>query len=229
MTKIANRVKAGRFALVHGEAGRQSSKEYNSWRGMIARCYNTNAKGYRRYGGRGIVVCDRWRYGEEGLTAYQCFLADMGRRPTPKHSIDRFPDNDGPYNPDNTRWATMPEQAHSSRGNPSPNRGRRRGPRVAFDKIAEGLTEALEITRGAAKPYKLHVPPEIDVAGIRDKLHLSQEDFAAHFGFTVNQIRDWEQGRSRPLGGVRAYLMIIDQDPKRVVALLRAVATSHAA
>jgi putative transcriptional regulator len=97
----------------------------------------------------------------------------------------------------------------------------------AFDKIAEGLNEALSIARGETKPYKLHVPPEIDVPRIRRKLHLSQEDFAAIFGFTVNQIRDWEQGRSRPLGGVRAYLMIIDGSPKQVLALLRAVASSR--
>jgi putative transcriptional regulator len=45
--------------------------------------------------------------------------------------------------------------------------------------------------------------------------------FAAVFGFTVNQIRDWEQGRCRPIGGARAYLMLIDTDPKRIMKLLR--------
>jgi putative transcriptional regulator len=91
----------------------------------------------------------------------------------------------------------------------------------AFDKIAEGLGEVLAIARGEAKPGKLHIPVEIDVKSIRAKLALPQDDFAALFGFTVNQIKDWEQGRSRPLGGVRAYLMIIDRDPKSVLALLR--------
>jgi putative transcriptional regulator len=91
----------------------------------------------------------------------------------------------------------------------------------AFDKIAEGLTEALAIARGKAKPAKLHIPPELDVSAIRGKIGLSQDDFATAFGFTVNQIRDWEQGRSRPLGGVRAYLMIIDRDPNGVLSLLR--------
>jgi putative transcriptional regulator len=60
---------------------------------------------------------------------------------------------------------------------------------------------------------------------IRTKIGLSQDDFATAFGFTVNQIRDWEQGRSRPLGGVRAYLMIIDRDPNGVLNMLRAVKT----
>jgi putative transcriptional regulator len=61
------------------------------------------------------------------------------------------------------------------------------------------------------------------------KLELSQDDFAAHFGFTVNQIRDWEQGRSRPIGGVRAYLMMIERDPAGVLALLRSASVKKAA
>jgi putative transcriptional regulator len=92
----------------------------------------------------------------------------------------------------------------------------------AFDKIMEGLNEALAVARGEAKPAKLHVPPEINVRDIRGKLRLSQEDFASVFGFTINQIKDWEQGRARPLGGVRAYLMIIDRDPEAVIKILRA-------
>jgi putative transcriptional regulator len=90
----------------------------------------------------------------------------------------------------------------------------------AFDKIADGLKEAIAIARGVKKPAKLFVPPELDVRAIRGKLDLSQEDFASTFGFTVHQIRQWEQGRSRPLGAVRAYLMIIDRDPRRVLELL---------
>jgi putative transcriptional regulator len=94
----------------------------------------------------------------------------------------------------------------------------------AFDKIAAGLNEALEIARGNAKPSKLYVPQEIDVRAIRRKLELSQDDFAAEFGFTINQIRDWEQERTRPLGGVRAYLLMIQSRPKEVVKILREIA-----
>lgn len=99
----------------------------------------------------------------------------------------------------------------------------------AFDKIAAGLGEALEVARGNAKPSKLYVPPEISVRSIRQKLELSQDDFAAEFGFTINQIRDWEQGRTRPLGGNRAYLMIIQRDPKAVLGILRSVASKRRA
>jgi putative transcriptional regulator len=99
----------------------------------------------------------------------------------------------------------------------------------AFDKIAAGLQEALEVARGNAKPSKLHVPPEINVRSIRQKLDLSQDDFAAEFGFTINQIRDWEQGRTRPLGGNRAYLIIIQRDPAAVLSILRSVAKQRTA
>jgi putative transcriptional regulator len=88
-------------------------------------------------------------------------------------------------------------------------------------RLIEAAREAVAIARGEKRPARLHIPPEINVRGIRLKLELSQDDFAAKFGFTTNQIKDWEQGRSRPLGGVRAYLMIIQKDPKTVSKILR--------
>lgn len=91
----------------------------------------------------------------------------------------------------------------------------------AFDKIAAGLSEAIAIARGEAKPAKLFVPPEIDVQKIRSKVQMSQDQFASTFGFTLHQIRQWEQRRVRPLDAARAYLMIIDRDPKAVADLLR--------
>ncbi len=93
--------------------------------------------------------------------------------------------------------------------------------RRAFDKIAEGLTEALAIARGEAEPARVNVPQEIDVRAIRSKTRLSQDAFASAFGFTVHQIRQWEQGRNRPLGAMRAYLMFIEHDPAGVLASLR--------
>ena len=99
----------------------------------------------------------------------------------------------------------------------------------AFEKISEGLTEVLAISRGDTHPAKLHVPTQIDVRAIREKLHQSQDEFAATFGFSLNQIRDWEQDRSRPIGGVRAYLMLINHEAQAVIKLLRSSSKKKAA
>lgn len=90
----------------------------------------------------------------------------------------------------------------------------------AFDKIAAGLNDAIAIARGEVAPARPHVPSELDVRAIRSGTGLSQADFAYRFGFTADQIKAWEQGRSRPLGGVRAYLMMIEADHEAVAAML---------
>lgn len=93
----------------HGEAKRGlCSTEYNSWAAMIQRCLNKNRKKYPNYGGRGIKVCDRWRL------SFIDFLADMGRKPSPKHSLDRI-NNDGNYEPGNCKWSTNKEQSNNRR------------------------------------------------------------------------------------------------------------------
>jgi putative transcriptional regulator len=92
----------------------------------------------------------------------------------------------------------------------------------ARDEIAVGLQEAIAVARGDAKPARLHVRQELDVKAIRMKTGLSQKTFAYSFGFTMEQIRSWEQGRARPLGGVRAYLLMIDTAHEAVAKILEA-------
>jgi hypothetical protein len=79
------------------------STEYTIWENMVSRCTNKNNPRYDRYGGRGIKVCDRWR-------AFENFLVDVGSRPSSEHTLDRYPDNDGHYEPGNVRWATRKQQ-----------------------------------------------------------------------------------------------------------------------
>jgi hypothetical protein len=74
---------------------------------MIKRCTNPNTKAYNDYGGRGIKVADRWRHD------FGAFLEDVGKRPSSSYSLDRYPNNDGNYEPGNTRWATKKQQAAS--------------------------------------------------------------------------------------------------------------------
>lgn len=98
--------------LKHGHTvGSMHTRVYSCWHGIIQRCTNPKASGYRRYGGRGIQVCDRWR------ESFDNFLADMGDPPTPAHSIDRYPDKDGHYEPGNCRWATPKEQGNNTNAN----------------------------------------------------------------------------------------------------------------
>ena len=94
----------------HGCSGK--TDEYITWASMQGRCGNPNNQKYYRYGGRGIRVCDRWQ--EPNGQGFINFLADMGHRPSKKHSIDRI-DNDGHYEPSNCKWNTNSNQARNRR------------------------------------------------------------------------------------------------------------------
>lgn len=112
------------------------SPEHIAWVGMKGRCLNKNHKHYAHYGARGIVVCDRW------LDSFENFFADMGPRPSPKHSIDRI-DVNGNYEPRNCRWATWKEQARNKRNNV---RITVRGRSLCAAEIAEMMQENKRMT-----------------------------------------------------------------------------------
>lgn len=95
--------------LKHGHArlGR-ATPEYKAWAAAIERCTNPKKRNWNRYGGRGVAVCEEWLY------SFEEFLAHVGLRPSSRHSLDRYPNNDGNYEPGNVRWATPEEQGRNT-------------------------------------------------------------------------------------------------------------------
>lgn len=99
-------------AKYHAQWGRMV--ERTAWRSMLSRCHNPKNRSWQDYGGRGILVCDRWRY------SFDNFYADIGKRPTgrtgnkSKFSLDRI-NNEGNYEPGNCRWATTKQQMNNRR------------------------------------------------------------------------------------------------------------------
>lgn len=89
--------------VTHGHTSKgRKSPEYFCWNSMKQRCLNLKSPAFKDYGGRGIIICDRW------VKSFESFLADMGPRP-PDHSLDRT-DPNGNYEPSNCKWATQHEQ-----------------------------------------------------------------------------------------------------------------------
>lgn len=96
-----------RLNFKHGQA--KKTVEYTAWLNMKVRCLNPKCDKFKFYGGRGITICRRW------IESFETFFADVGPRPGPEYSLDRYPDNDGNYQPGNVRWATKDEQSVNRR------------------------------------------------------------------------------------------------------------------
>lgn len=93
-----------------------------------------------------------------------------------------------------------------------------------YEGIKAGLEDALAYAKGAAdlSQYKVHIPEDLDVKAIREGTGLTQEAFALRYGFNLARLRDLEQKRTRPDSVVRAYLLVIQRNPKAVKEALAA-------
>jgi hypothetical protein len=141
--------------LSHGHSRRgKRSAEYACWLDIKRRCLNPSFKHFEYYGGRGIKICARW------ANSFENFLADVGKRPSPRHSIDRYPNNNGDYKPGNVRWATRQEQIDNRRNTPHVKFRGRKAP-ISFVCRELGLnrnTVFMRISRGW-KPEDAITPP----------------------------------------------------------------------
>lgn len=144
---------------VHGST---RSALYTIWRQMISRCHSRSNRAFANYGGRGIEVCRRWRYGAGRKHGFECFKIDMGPRPSPAHTLDRKKNHRG-YSPANCRWATRTEQARNRRTTAFVQY---RGARIAVADLAEryGLSRSLLMQRldgGMKIEEAILLPPRV--------------------------------------------------------------------
>jgi len=84
------------------------------------------------------------------------------------------------------------------------------------ESILRGARQALAYAQGVREGFVAHVPEKVDVAAIRKRLGLSQAEFAVRFGFRLDAVQNWEQGRRRPEGAARAFLRVIEREPAAV-------------
>lgn len=176
-------------ACVFGNTGKMASK--SAWSDMKDRCYNPNNAKYQIYGGRGIEVCDRWR------NSYEAYRNDMGPRPTdeeqngrPIYTVDRYPDKDGNYEPDNCRWADPKEQ---SRNRNNTVWTEYQGRKITVDELSEisGVRRALIYRRvlSGKSGDDLIKPPHVGKV-IIEGVEYIVEELSKKYGVPGNTIRD---------------------------------------
>ena len=96
-----------------------------------------------------------------------------------------------------------------------------------FGDMMQGLDEVEEFLAGKTVGYRVSVPEEIDVRAIRKRLHMTQAEFSAAFGFSLDAVKHWEGGRRTPEASARAFLTVISKNPAAVLGALHPVAVTR--
>lgn len=176
----------------------QHPAEYRTWANMKYRCFNPRAKQWPGYGGRGITVCDRW------ADSFFAFLADVGPRPSPLHSIDRFPNNNGNYEPGNCRWATSLEQSERKRstvlvewrGQLMPLKWAARDAEVTYECVLRRLRVGMALEEAITAPKRQSRLTDGDIIAIRESGD-SQKQLAARYDIDPSHISRIRSGEYR--------------------------------
>lgn len=172
--------------------------EYITWRHMKTRCLNPNSDAYDYYGGRGITICARWR------NSFKDFLADVGRRPSPKHTLDRYPNNNGNYELGNVRWATRKQQqSNTRRTKHAIVNGERthvaeacRVLNLNENSVRYRLRSGWTVERALTEPFKKHVfLPADKRREIRAMRGVSQDMIAEIYGISQSAVSEIKNGR----------------------------------
>ncbi len=219
-----DRCSCGRFFKVNAPS------EKVAYAAMIDRCSDPKSFAYHRYGGRGIAVCERWR------ASFYAFYLDMGPKPSPDHTIDRHPNNDGDYEPTNCRWATMKEQCR----NRSTNRiiecggvSRTLAEWAELSGVGRSTIE-LRIARGVPIHDAIFLPPLADrKEAVRDEDRVSSDgdaarayrialgftmgDVAKRVGVSASTVHSIEHSCSVTLGTIRRFSLFFGCDPSKLI------------
>jgi hypothetical protein len=181
-----------KFALKHGHATNGIvTPEYAAWRSMKSRCINPNREDFKYYGAMGVSVCQKW------FDSFESFLADVGPRPSPEHSLDRFPNRYGNYEPGNVRWATRIEQASnkditrtvSVNGNEVTVADLCREYQINLDSLNSRLFRGWTLEEALTtpiKPQSMHIPENIK-SKIRNATG-SHREIAAKFDVALSSV-----------------------------------------
>lgn len=157
------------MARVSTRHGMSRTPEYRVWQHMKARCQKAHDPEYRNYGARGITVCKRWH-------SFQSFIADMGHRPSPDHSLERKNNNKG-YSPDNCIWALPIVQSNNKRTNRMlEHEGKSQSITLwARDKKLNPRTISKRLWSGWSVSQALNCPAPTDKAGWSSRAWLASQ------------------------------------------------------
>ena len=100
--------------------------------------------------------------------------------------------------------------------------------KTQFEQMMDGLNDVEAFLAGEQKGFKAHVPQEVDVKAIRNRLGMTQARFSATFGFSLDAIKHWEGGRRTPEAPARTLLTVIDRNPAAVLTALNPAAFAAA-